>query len=234
MKKILLALAFVSGLAQAQVSGNFGLTSDYRFRGVSQTQNALAVQGGIDYAHESGLYIGNWNSSVTTQLYTEGAGIESDVYAGFKKEINGVTVDVGTLRYIYPRAKNGTATDFDTHEVYGGIGFGPLTAKISQSLGNYFGTADSKGTRYYELNLAQPLAGKLSAVAHVGRTVVSNNDSLNYTDANVGLSYDMDGYVVSGRVYKNTNKGTGFESANTVNGQRLYRDAVVFSVAKTF
>lgn len=234
MKKFLLALALFSGLAQAQISGNFGLTSDYRFRGVSQTQNALAVQGGIDYAHDSGFYVGNWNSSVSSQFYTEGAGVESDVYAGFKKEFNGVAIDVGTLRYIYPRAKNGTSTDFDTHEVYGGIGIGPLTAKISQSLGNYFGTADSKGSRYYEVNMTQPLVGKLVAVAHVGRTVVANNNSLNYTDANVGLSYDVDGYVVSGRVYKNTNKGTGFESANTVNGQRLYRDAVVISVAKSF
>jgi len=234
MKKFLLALALFSGLAQAQVAGNLGLTSDYRFRGVSQTQNAPAVQGGIDYAHNSGFYIGNWNSSVSSQFYTEGAGVESDVYAGFKKEFNGVAIDVGTLRYIYPRAKNGTSTDFDTHEVYGGIGIGPLTAKISQSLGNYFGTADSKGSRYYEVNMTQPLVGKLVAVAHVGRTVVANNNSLNYTDANVGLSYDVDGYVVSGRVYKNTNKGTGFESANTVNGQRLYRDAVVISVAKSF
>ena len=97
MKKFLLALVFVSGLAQAQIAGNFGLASDYRFRGVSQTQNALAVQGGLDYAHESGLYVGNWNSSVSSHLYTDGAGIESDVYAGFKKEFNGITVDVGSL-----------------------------------------------------------------------------------------------------------------------------------------
>lgn len=234
MKKFLLALALISGLAQAQVTGNFGLTSDYRFRGVSQTQNALAVQGGVDYAHESGFYAGNWNSSVTTQLYTEGAGIESDVYAGFKKEFSSITVDVGTLRYIYPRAKNGTTTDFDTHEIYGAVGFGPLTAKLSQSLGNYFGTADSKGSRYYELNLSQPLVDKLSVVAHVGRTVVANNETLNYTDANLGLSYDLDGYVISARVYKNTNKGSAFESANTLNGQRLYRDAVVVGFVKSF
>ena len=75
--------------AQAQITGNLGLTSDYRFRGVSQTQNAPAVQGGIDYNHVSGLYIGNWNSSVSSQLYTNGAGVESDVYAGFRKQVFG-------------------------------------------------------------------------------------------------------------------------------------------------
>jgi uncharacterized protein (TIGR02001 family) len=72
---------------QAQLTGNLGLTSDYRFRGVSQTQNAPAVQGGIDYAHSSGLYIGNWNSSVSSQVYTAGAGVENDLYAGYKKEV---------------------------------------------------------------------------------------------------------------------------------------------------
>jgi len=73
MKKSLLILALLSaGLVQAQVTTNLGATSDYRFRGISQTQNAPAIQGGIDYAHKSGVYIGNWNSSVSSQLYTNG------------------------------------------------------------------------------------------------------------------------------------------------------------------
>ena len=70
MKKLFLALMMVIGFtsAQAQVTGNMSVTSDYRFRGVSQTQNAPAVQGGVDYAHSSGLYVGNWNSSVSSEL----------------------------------------------------------------------------------------------------------------------------------------------------------------------
>ena len=55
MKKIIFALLFVSGIAQAQVTGNVGVTSDYRFRGISQTQNSQALQGGIDYSHTSGV-----------------------------------------------------------------------------------------------------------------------------------------------------------------------------------
>jgi uncharacterized protein (TIGR02001 family) len=87
MKKLLLALFVLAGIAsaQAQVSGNLGLTNDYRFRGISQSQNAPAVQGGIDYNHKSGFYIGNWNSSVSSSVYTNGSGVESDVYAGWKK-----------------------------------------------------------------------------------------------------------------------------------------------------
>ena len=107
MKKVLLAVLLAAGfsMAQAEVTGNLGLTSDYRFRGISQTQNAPAVQGGVDYAHESGLYIGNWNSSVSSLMYTNGAGVESDLYAGFKKDVyNGLTVDIGSYNYFYPRA----------------------------------------------------------------------------------------------------------------------------------
>ena len=113
MKKVLLAMLAMAGftLAQAQVTGNLGLTSDYRFRGVSQSQNAPAVQGGVDYAHSSGFYIGNWNSSVSSQVYTAGAGLESDLYAGYKKEIfKGITVDIGTYNYFYPRATTSAAT----------------------------------------------------------------------------------------------------------------------------
>jgi len=80
MKKLFLTLLMMVGVtaAQAQVTGNLGLTSDYRFRGISQTQNAPAVQGGIDYTHSSGFYVGNWNSSVSRDMYTNGSGVESD------------------------------------------------------------------------------------------------------------------------------------------------------------
>jgi len=90
MKKVLLAslLATTFGVAHAEgLNGNFSLTSDYRFRGISQTQNAAAIQGGVDYTHASGFYAGNWNSSISSQMYTNGSGMESDLYAGFKKPI---------------------------------------------------------------------------------------------------------------------------------------------------
>lgn len=238
MKKLFLALLMAAGVtvAQAEVTGNLGLASDYRFRGVSQTQNAPAVQGGVDYAHSSGFYAGNWNSSVSSQLYTNGAGVESDLYAGFKKEVyKGITVDVGSMNYFYPRATNGTSTNFDTNELYVGVGYKDLvTAKYSQSLSNYFGTANSKNSSYVQADASIPVVGKLSVVAHVGRTNVNNNGSLNYTDYNAGVAYDLKGWVVAGKYYTNTNEGSGFQTANTVTGQRLYKDTFVVSVTKSF
>ena len=94
---VLATLALGSTAAYAQLSTNVGLTSDYRFRGISQSNNGAAVQGGIDYAHSSGLYVGNWNSSVSSALYPNSAGLESNLYAGWKKDVyRGLTVDVGS------------------------------------------------------------------------------------------------------------------------------------------
>ena len=143
MKKVLLAIFALAcmgyGYTQAQIVGNTGLTTDYRFRGISQTQNAPAVQGGVDYAHASGFYAGNWNSSVSSLVYTNGAGVENDVYAGYKTKVLGLELDVGSINYFYPRATNNTSTNFDTNEIYVAVGQGPVTAKISNSLSNYFG-----------------------------------------------------------------------------------------------
>ena len=237
MKKILaiVAMALITATAaQAQITGNLGLTSDYRFRGVSQTQNAPAVQGGIDYNHVSGLYIGNWNSSVSSQLYTNGAGVESDVYAGFRKQVFGnFTLDVGSYNYFYPRA--GTNGSFDTNEVFAGIGYKELVSvKYSHALSDYFGTANSKNSFYVQADAAIPLVRNLQLVAHIGHTNVANSSSFDYTDYNVGLGYDLKGWNLAAKYYINDNKTSTFMTANTVGGQKLYKDALVFSVAKSF
>jgi uncharacterized protein (TIGR02001 family) len=243
MKKLFLAFMLAAGFAtaQAQVSGNLGLTSDYRFRGVSQTQNAPAVQGGIDYAHSSGFYVGNWNSSVSSDMYTNGSGVESDLYAGYKGKFLGFDIDVGSYNYFYPRATTSanTGSNFDTYEGFVGVGKGPVSAKYSRTLGNgYFGTANARGSEYFQADLAYPLPikglEKVSLLAHAGRTEVANSANLNYNDFNVGLGYDLKGWNLAAKYYTNTSEGSGFQSANTINGQKLYKNAAVFSVTKAF
>jgi uncharacterized protein (TIGR02001 family) len=246
MKKVILAILALAGItaAHAQVSGNLGLTSDYRFRGISQSQNAPAVQGGVDYAHSSGLYIGNWNSSVSSQVYTNGAGVESDLYAGYKKDIyKGITIDVGSYNYFYPRATVAkTGSNFDTYEAFVGLGYGPVSAKYSQTLGNgYFGTVNAKNTNYTQADIAQsfePVSAKLkdlSFLAHYGRTNVANSSNLDYNDMNVGLGYTLPkDWSVSAKYYTNSSMTNNFQNANTVNGQKLYKNAVVATLTKTF
>ena len=109
------AAAFVSPVAvttaQAQAkpasphtfTGNVSVVSDYRFRGVSQSYKLPALQGGFDYSHASGSYLGNWNSSVSGNSFNNGAGLEMDFYGGWKTEFsNGIGFDIGGLYYYYP------------------------------------------------------------------------------------------------------------------------------------
>ena len=90
------------------VTANVTITNDYRYRGITQTNYQPAIQGGFDYAHESGLYIGNWNSTINwvgnTTSGSVSAPIEMDFYGGFKKELiaPGFASDFGVLQYFYP------------------------------------------------------------------------------------------------------------------------------------
>ena len=234
MKKLLTALLIVAGVAQAEVTTNLGATSDYRYRGISQTQNAPAIQGGIDYTNKNGFYAGNWNSSVSSLVYTNGAGIETDLYAGYKKEIKGITLDVGSYNYFYPRASV-NKTNYDTREVYVGAAKGPVSIKVSQSLGDYFAASNSRGSRYYQADVAYPIAGtKASILAHAGRTDVANQTVLDSNDYNAGIGYNLAGFDLAARYYTNSNKTAAFQTANTVGNQKLYRNALVLSVSKTF
>ena len=107
----MLATMFVASPALAQeeeeesgpieVSANVALTTDYRFRGVSFSDEDIAIQGGFDLAHESGFYVGTWASSLEdSALYGNS---EVDIYAGWSGEVSpGFSIDAGVLYYIYP------------------------------------------------------------------------------------------------------------------------------------
>lgn len=165
MKKLLLATAVASALAApvaalAQTpaaapasphtfTGNVGFVNDYRFRSISQTLGKMAIQGGFDYSHSSGLYVGTWASNVYGGNNASGLGVnyfngnvEWDVYGGYKFEpIKSVTLDVGLLTYMYPGAKWGTPTrdKYTNTEIYLGGAWKWFTAKYSHSVSDYFG-----------------------------------------------------------------------------------------------
>lgn len=159
MKKLLLASAVASALAipataaMAQtaaapasphtVTGNLGFVSDYRFRGISQTYAKPAIQGGIDYSHSSGFYLGTWGSSVSGLSYNNGAGMEWDFYGGYKAPIGPVTLDVGVLYYLYPGAYySGFAPSkpkYNNTELYVGASWEWLSAKYSMTTSDFFG-----------------------------------------------------------------------------------------------
>ena len=102
----------MSGAALAdEMSANVGFVSDYQYRGYSQTNENMALQGGFDYAHDSGLYVGVWGSSID---WLSKGGLEVDVYGGYANSIGDFGYDVGVLQYFYPGGKTSAGDDADT------------------------------------------------------------------------------------------------------------------------
>ena len=143
MKKTLIASALLAAFAapvfaadaapaEHTVTGNFGVFSSYRFRGIDQTFGKAAIQGGVDYSHSSGLYLGNWNSNVASGAgYPEG-NLEMDFYGGYKTTFGDIGVDVGALYYYYPGSKaasyNAAKSGADSNtELYVGASWKILT-----------------------------------------------------------------------------------------------------------
>jgi uncharacterized protein (TIGR02001 family) len=134
---IAVALAGLSAPALAQdapasaitVTGNAAVVSDYRFRGISQTDKRFALQGGITVTHSSGLYASVWGSSIDDYVYN-GGDQELDLIAGYSKTVGAATFDVGVLYYYYP-GTGGINSDF--FEPYASVKgtFGPATAKVT-------------------------------------------------------------------------------------------------------
>ena len=102
--------ASVPTLAQAELTGNVGVTSNYIWRGVTQGSDESAISGGIDYAHASGLYIGTWVSSLGG-----GNQYEHDIYLGYGVDAGPIGLDIGAIKYIYPIDDT---VELDFSEVY--------------------------------------------------------------------------------------------------------------------
>jgi uncharacterized protein (TIGR02001 family) len=220
MKKVLLATAVVAAFAapasvwaQAAaaapasphtVTGNMSFNSEYRFRGISQTFGQPALQGGIDYSHSSGLYLGTWASNVYGGSSRQPLGtafnqgnMEWDFYGGYKFEpIKDVTFDLGVLTYQYPGAKYNVATNdkYTNTEIYGGLAYKWFTAKYSSSITDYFGVnnntvgaGNTAGTGGCGIQSGTPMA-LTTTCAGVGR---GGSKGSSYLD--LGATFDIGG-----------------------------------------
>jgi uncharacterized protein (TIGR02001 family) len=181
------------------LSFNAGVVSDYRYRGISQSRMDPAVQGGLDFAHKSGFYLGAWGSTIKwikdSGIATTKGGVELDLYGGYKGELaKGLAYDVGVLRYEYVNNNLGAAPGYanaNTTEIYGALTSGVLTAKYSRSLTNLFGNINSKGSQYLDLSATFDLGNGWSLTPHVGRQLVNNSPALHYTDYSLTAAKDL-------------------------------------------
>ncbi len=164
----------------AGVSANLALTSNYMFRGFTQTDEKPALQGGLDWSSENGFYAGTWASNVDQ-------GAEYDLYLGWSKETESTSFDVGFITYEY------TDDDFFDgafRELYLEGGIGALSAKIS--LGTE--TFSDSDYIYIEANGSFDL-GAVTLNAHAGNFDPDGGDSI--FDAVIGISKDFSAVSVA-------------------------------------
>lgn len=237
------------------LTANVSLTSDYRYRGISQSNLQPAIQGGFDYAHSSGFYIGNWNSSISwisdaasASGNSASAPIEMDFYAGYKYEWSkGFTADVGILQYYFPTSgATGFTTNPNTTELYAAqnFTFDSVTGylKFSYAATTLFGFSNSAGSNYTDLTVNYDTGvWGLTLNAHAGYQYVagtasganvSNNSLYSYTDWKLGVTKDFGSGLTLGVAYLGTNAKKG--AYVNPQGKALGGDTVLATLTKTF
>lgn len=226
-------------VAAKDVTGTFsstvGFTSEYLFRGISQTDDAPAVQGSLDYSvglggSGIGLYLGLWGSNVD---FNEGAGVdgatmEADFYGGLNGSIGdtGIGWDVGFIYYVYPGADSNL--DYDYVEVQGALSYDFGVAAASLSV-NYspenFG--ESGDAVYTKLGVDVPVGKYLTLSAYGARQVIDKNavfGAPDYWEWNISAGVNIAGFDLS-VAYSDTDIPNADDSAGPT---------AIFTVSRTF
>lgn len=211
---LLAALGCVTGVAAEEaspVTGNAAITSDYVFRGLTQTWSHPAIQGGADLTLANGFAAGTWASSVSDNSYPNGS-MEWDLYASYGRNFNADwSWRAGLYAYLYPGAElrqpGMHSRAFDTVEANVALSWKQLTLKYNQSLTDYFGADveqgyrdNSRGTYYLQLDAALPVNDAWSVLLHAGHTHYSTTlvtplatgaRDPSYNDASVAVKYQF-------------------------------------------
>lgn len=222
--RVLLAAALLSlgaTAAAADFSANVAATSDYRFRGVSQSARDPALQGGVDFSQD-GFYLGLWGSTIDFGPGAD-ADLEVDLYGGYEWSAAGVDWDAGFIHYAYPGSES--SADLDFTEIYIGGSYGPVFAKYYYS--DDF-TGPGSASAYYatagvELDIGRGYALALSAGVSDGDAYADG-----YTDYRIGVAKDFD--VVSVDLSYIDTSGTAEVTDDVFNNE----GTVVLTVSKTF
>ena len=232
---------------------NVGAVTDYRFRGISQTGFNPAVQGGIDFSHKSGFYLGAFASNVSWVKDFNGAtkgNYEVDLYGGYKGSITkDVGFDVGLITYQYLGNNSGApgtpgagplVSNANTNEFYIGLTYGPVTLKMNQSLGDFLGFAGSSGSRYWDLSASFDLGNGFTLVPHIGNQTVNQPlfaNAGNYTDYALTLTKDFGNGFSASVAAVGTNANQAFyvnQAAPTGDGQFIGKNGLTVGLKYSF
>lgn len=165
--------------AQAELDFNVGVFSDYILWGATASDNNAVVQGGIDYGHESGFYLGTWVSTLG-----DGMGQEVDLYGGYTFAAGGLDFDLGYVYYYYPKLD-----DADYGDIYGKVGFGPGYASIQYALNA--DNSDFEGSLVYKLGGDFEIMPSINLNTEIGY-VDLEPDSTTWTFWILGLTKSTD------------------------------------------
>ena len=208
--------------AQAELTGNVTLASDYVFRGFTQTDQKPTIQGGFDYSHDTtGLYAGVWASNVELG---GSVNIEVDYTFGLAGEFSGIGWNVGVVYYDYP---SDSTQDLDYTEYKAALSWEFLSAAYYYS-DDFFGT-NTEDAHYLSLGADFDLPMDLSLSLHAGHQIVDGSGGVEYNDWSVGISRSIEG-VDLGLTYIDTN---GVDDRfNGGSCSSLCDSRVVFSIGK--
>lgn len=182
---LVLAASTTSSVMAEGIEANVALTSDYYFRGISQTNNDPAIQGGFDWSHESGVYVGAWGSNVSFG----DTNLEVDTYAGFSNEVSGIGYDLGLILYNY----NATDSNSDPLELYVGLSYDFLSAGYAYS-SNWFGS--DLASNYIYLSAEYGISDAVTLAASIGYSYGDTYGISEYMDYKVGVSGDLAGVTL--------------------------------------
>lgn len=218
-------------------SANVALASEYYFRGLSQTDDAPALQGGFDYEYDvsnsAALYLGLWGSNVDFNEpgFVDGATVEFDLYGGLKGKVGrtGFSWDVGFIYYAYPGAASGL--NYDYWEVQGAVGydlgFATVTGSINYSADNF---SNSGEAAYNKLTVEVPVPGieGLSVTGHIAEQYIENDAAFgtaDYIEWNLGAMYNVAGLFDLSIHYSDTDISPDVEGKD---------EAIILTVSRKF
>ena len=254
------------GMAKAAEPGhaltyNIGVVNNYLYRGISQTRGEPAVQGGLDYAHKSGVYVGAWASSIkwiddysytadgngTREAFVTGGSTELDIYGGYKFDLApGTTIDLGYLRYEYlgnSLRNNRAYSNASTDEIYLGLNTAMVNVKVSYALSNLFGqmtaatataaAGDAKGATYTEFSREFDLGAGYKFTPKAGMTSNTKITNASYNDYSLTVTKELQQGLVLSVGYASTSANKTYYYSY-FNGKYLGDQAAVVGLKYNF
>jgi len=199
IKKTTLAAVLVTGtmfttVAQAiEVTGNIGASTDYIWRGNTQSGGEASMSGGLDADFGNGLAVGTWVGSLGDNEDSDDANYELDVYASYSFEVSGVGVELGYIYYAYPGVAD---DDSDFEDMYISLGYGPASLSYYEMIDAENADTDASEATYLSVDYELALPGDFTATLHYGNEEFDDGTP-DDEDTSVSISKDAFTFTVS-------------------------------------